>query len=156
MNMDADMNKTAHSEAVSPEVAVHDATLDVSVEEAGTLTKLPRTDETNEQWRQILDQISVFLGGAPSFVGEFFQEYKRPILYVALIVGGLIATKAVLAVLDAVNDIPLLSPSFELIGMGYSAWFIYRYLLKASSRQELSQTIESLKDQVLGNTSSKS
>ena len=36
------------------------------------------------------------------------------------------------------------------VGMGYTAWFIYRYLWKASNRQELSRDFNSLKEQVLG------
>jgi len=48
------------------------------------------------------------------------------------------------------NDIPLVAPTFELIGIGYSAWFVYRYLLKASTRQELTNEIATLKSQVIG------
>ncbi|PMB41916.1 hypothetical protein CEN47_01910, partial [Fischerella thermalis CCMEE 5319] len=32
----------------------------------------------------------------------------------------------------------------------YSAWFVYRYLLKASTRQELTNEIATLKSQVIG------
>ena len=55
-----------------------------------------------------------------------------------------------MAVLDALNDIPLVAPTFELIGIGYSVWFVYRYLLKASTRQELTGEISTLKSQVMG------
>ncbi|WP_243903127.1 CAAD domain-containing protein, partial [Aetokthonos hydrillicola] len=47
-------------------------------------------------------------------------------------------------------DIPLVAPTFELIGIGYSVWFVYRYLLKASTRQELTDEIAGLKTQVVG------
>ena len=56
--------------------------------------------------------------------------------------------------LDALNGIPLVSPTFELIGIGYSAWFVNRYLLKASNRQELAQEIQGLKQQVVGSQES--
>jgi hypothetical protein len=55
-----------------------------------------------------------------------------------------------LAVLDAINDIPLLAPVFELVGIGYTAWFVYRYLLKVETRKELATEFESLKGQVVG------
>jgi threonine/homoserine/homoserine lactone efflux protein len=55
-----------------------------------------------------------------------------------------------LALLDALNDIPLLLPILELIGLAYTTWFVYRYLISAVSRQELSEEIKSLKDYVLG------
>jgi hypothetical protein len=71
-------------------------------------------------------------------------------------VTSVVAVKVLLAVLDALNDIPLVAPSFELIGIGYSVWFVYRYLLKASSRQELSSEITTLKSQVVGKKTSES
>jgi hypothetical protein len=67
-----------------------------------------------------------------------------------LIFGAVVSVKLTLALLDAINDIPLLAPTFELIGLAYTAWFIYRYLWKASTRQELSGDFNALKDQVLG------
>lgn len=67
-----------------------------------------------------------------------------------LIVAAIVAVKVLLAVLDSLNDIPLVAPTFELIGIGYSAWFVYRYLLKASTRQELTHEITTLKSQVVG------
>lgn len=39
---------------------------------------------------------------------------------------------------------------FELVGLGYTAWFTYRYLLFKSSREELVQDIEVLKKKISG------
>ena len=108
----------------------------------------PAADE--EQWRRVGTQISDFLAELPDYLGNFFNEYKQPIISVGLIFGSIIAVKVVLAVLTALNDIPLLSPTFELVGISYSVWFINRYLLKASSRQELGQELQGLKGQVVG------
>lgn len=132
------------------------ATMEVNVDQAGTLTKLPPAGQTSggqtsEQWREISDKISDLLADLPDYVGDFFKEYKRPLVTVGLFVGAIIAVKMTLAVLSAINDIPLLAPSFELIGFGYSAWFVYRYLLRASNRQELNEDFNALKEQVLGN-----
>jgi hypothetical protein len=38
----------------------------------------------------------------------------------------------------------------ELVGLGYSSWFVYRYLLFKESRAELLEDIESLKQQISG------
>ena len=116
---------------------------------SGPIVKLPPADD-EEQWRRVGTQISDFLAELPDYLGNFFNEYKQPIISVGLIFGSIIAVKVVLAVLDALNDIPLLSPTFELVGIGYSVWFINRYLLKASTRQELGQEIQGLKGQVVG------
>lgn len=50
----------------------------------------------------------------------------------------------------SVNGIPLLPKLFELVGLGYSAWFTYRYLLFKSSRQELVNDLEDLKKKISG------
>ena len=96
------------------------------------------------------------MGTLPDYVGKFFGQYQQPIVSIGLVVTGVITVKVLLAVLDALNDVPLVAPTFELIGIGYSVWFVYRYLLKASSRQELSEEITTLKSQVVGKHTSKS
>jgi hypothetical protein len=72
------------------------------------------------------------------------------------VITAIVTVKVLLAVLDSLNGIPLVAPTFELIGIGYSAWFVYRYLLKASTRQELTSEITTLKSQVVGKDSSES
>ena len=118
--------------------------------EPAPLAKLPPAPQTDEQWQRVGTQISVFLAELPDYIGKFFNDYKQPIITVGLLLTGIITVRVILAVLDALNDIPLLSPTFELIGIGYSAWFVSRYLLKASQRQELAQEIQNLKQQVVG------
>jgi CAAD domains of cyanobacterial aminoacyl-tRNA synthetase len=86
----------------------------------------------------------------PEYLGSFFQDYKQPLTTVALILTAIVTAKIVLAVLGAINDIPLLSALFELVGIGYASWFIFRYLLKASTRQELADEIQFLKNQFVG------
>lgn len=114
------------------------------------LPKLPPASEPESQWQQISRQISQFLEKLPKYLGSFFQDYKQPLITVALILAAIVTAKLVLALLDAINDIPLLSPLFELVGIGYASWFIFRYLLKASTRQELVDEIQSIKNQFVG------
>ena len=111
--------------------------------------------ETSQQIKQIGDRIYAFLSGLPDYLSDFFGEYKRPIITLGLIFGSIVSVKLTLALLDAINDIPLLAPTFELIGFAYTAWFIYRYLWRASNRDELASSFGSLKDQVLGRNAPK-
>ncbi len=131
-----------------PDYATEPLNVTMNNEDPGSLTQV--STPSSEQWKQIGDRISEFLADLPEYLTDFFGEYRRPIITVSLVVGALIAVKLVLALLDAINDIPLLSPLFELIGMGYATWFIYRYVWKAESRQELVNDFNSLKEQVLG------
>lgn len=112
--------------------------------------------QPQEQWLKYGQQVSGFLGTLPDYVGKLFGQYQQPIVSISLVVTSVVAVKVLLAVLAALNDIPLVAPSFELIGIGYSVWFVYRYLLKASSRQELSSEITTLKSQVVGKKTSES
>ncbi len=107
-------------------------------------------DEATRQVQQVWEKVSGLLGDLPDYVSEFFKQYRRPIVTVGLIIAAIIAVKLVLALLGAINDFPLLAPTFELIGLIYSGWFLYRYLLKASNRQELLSDIAAIRDQVLG------
>merc|ERR1712072_512225 len=54
------------------------------------------------------------------------------------------------AIVGSVSSIPLLPKLMELVGLSYTVWFTYRYLLFKSSRQELVKDIEALKEKVSG------
>jgi hypothetical protein len=123
-------------------------TKNIEVSAPGTMVTIePSTDE---QWTRVGSQVSEFLSQLPELIGKFWEDYKQPITSLGLIFAAIITVKVVLAVIDALNDIPLLAPTFELIGIAYSAWFINRYLLQAANRQELAQEIEKLKKQIIG------
>ncbi|KAB8318125.1 hypothetical protein SD81_019270 [Tolypothrix campylonemoides VB511288] len=118
--------------------------------QTGTITKLQPSAQSQDQWLKYGEQVSGFLATLPDYLGTFFNRYKQPLITLGLLVAAIVSVRVVLAILDALNDIPLVAPTFELIGIGYSAWFVYRYLLKASNRQELTNEIAALKSQVVG------
>ncbi|MDZ8070546.1 MAG: CAAD domain-containing protein [Nostoc sp. DedQUE08] len=118
--------------------------------ESGNLAMLPPASENEEQWQKNGRQISIFLAKIPEYIGSFYQEYKLLIISFALLVITVTALRIFLAVLNAINDIPLVSPFLQLIGLGYTIWFTSRYLLKNSTRQELAEEIRLLKKQILG------
>ncbi|MFW6357788.1 MAG: CAAD domain-containing protein [Chroococcales cyanobacterium] len=119
-------------------------------EPGGELTPVKKEPISPEAWREWLDPILDFLSKLPDEIGSFFSDYKKPLLTVGLFVSGAVTVYVTLAVLDAINDIPLLAPLLELVGLGYSGWFVYRYLLRASNRRELVAEFNSLKTQVVG------
>lgn len=134
---------------MDPEVK-QDSPAEFDTPESGTLRKLSSSEQAQEQWQQLGEQASKFLSELPAYVSDFFSEYRQPLVTVGLFLGVILTAKVAFAILGAINEIPLLSPTFEIIGIGYSAWFIYRYLLKASSRTELSNDFSALKEQVMG------
>lgn len=122
----------------------------IEVSPAGNIVTIPPSTELEKTWQNAGVQVSGFLAKLPDLIGGFWQDYKQPITSLGLIFAAIISVKVVLAVIDALNDIPLLSPTFELVGIAYSAWFVNRYLLQSSKRQELAQEIDKLKQQVVG------
>ncbi|WP_103669669.1 CAAD domain-containing protein [Pseudanabaena sp. BC1403] len=82
---------------------------------------------------------------------EYFGEGKKANLTLAIIIIAtiplLIATSTLV---DFLNKLPVLPSVFELVGFGYSIWFIYRYLLLADTRKELIDGITTWKNKVFG------
>jgi glutamyl-tRNA synthetase len=113
-------------------------------------TQVIITEEPPSQTQQIKEQVISILSELPAYIGAFYQQYKSPLTVVGLILASIISLKVLLGIVDELNDIPLLAPTFELIGIGYTAWFVYRYLLRSSNRQQLGQEIQALKEQVFG------
>ena len=116
-------------------------------------TKVIITEEPPNQTQQIKEQVISILSEFPAYIGSFYEQYKSPLTVVGVILASIVSLKVLLGIVDELNDIPLLAPTFELIGIGYSAWFIYRYLLRSSNRQQLGQEIQALKEQVFGKKS---
>ncbi|XP_061349851.1 protein CURVATURE THYLAKOID 1A, chloroplastic isoform X1 [Gastrolobium bilobum] len=64
--------------------------------------------------------------------------------------GALVAVWLSSILVGAINSVPLLPKIMELVGLGYTGWFVYRYLLFKSSRKELATDIEALKKKIAG------
>ena len=95
---------------------------------------------TNELWQQVTQAWE-----------EYFGEGKKSNLTIAVIIVATIPILiAVFALLDFLNKLPLLPSVFELVGFGYSGWFVYRYLLLANTREELIEAIATWKQKVFG------
>ncbi|KQK18667.1 protein CURVATURE THYLAKOID 1A, chloroplastic [Brachypodium distachyon] len=64
--------------------------------------------------------------------------------------GAVVALWLTTVVVGAINSVPLLPKLLELVGLGYTGWFVYRYLLFKESRKELASDIETLKKKIAG------
>jgi len=118
--------------------------------ESVALTTQSTAKQLEMQGRQIGNNITVFFAELPENISRFFQKYKQPITSILFVLAAIIAGRVLFAVLAALNDIPLLAPTFQLIGIFYSVWFINRYLLKKPNREELVSKIQSLSQQFIG------
>lgn len=122
------------------------------VSETGEET--PSLGQLQEQLQAIWQKALPVLSDLPEYVIDFFGSYQKPLTAIGLILAILVGLKISVAVVNAFDSLPLLAPLFELIGILYSGWFVYRYLLAADRRQELAEIIKDLKQQIAGDKDS--
>lgn len=108
----------------------------------------------SEDWLRDQARMSAFFDDPIGYTSKVLNPYKRILVAIGWVLLAISGAWLVLSVLSAVltiaTSIPVLSPLFELIGVVYTGWFIYRYLLTASQRQELSQKIDVFKSEFVG------
>lgn len=139
-------------ESNTPEfLETQESTTGLNSESAGMITPKPAKTLPGDS------AVQEYLNIGTSFLTQIFDILKKVVdtnqkllVNLLLIFMGIIAVKVTLAIISAINDIPLLAPTFELVGLGYTGWFVYRYLLTNSSRQELGQEFQALRNQVMG------
>ncbi|MEG4207470.1 isoleucine--tRNA ligase [Microcoleus sp. Pol7_A1] len=103
-------------------------------------------------WQQILDRSVQFVADLPEYAGNFFTEYQKVLVTLGLLASVLITGRVTLAILDTMNQIPVLGSLLEVIGILFTIWFAFRHLLFAANRQEIAEQIDSLTADVVGRT----
>ena len=134
---------------VMTELKSAEAQINVNLEESGSLAPL-ETDESTAELKAMLSKGVEVVSNLDTILGNFFSEYKQLIVSLGLVFGAIVSVKLTLALLSALNEIPLIEPILELVGLGYSAWFVTRFMLKSEKRQEFYSKFTDTKDQVLG------
>ncbi|PWA89723.1 cyanobacterial aminoacyl-tRNA synthetase, CAAD domain-containing protein [Artemisia annua] len=113
--------------------------------------------QVSESKRSALFKVKASEDASPVDANELFTDLKEKwdalenkstvIIYGG---GGVVAIWLSSILIGAINSVPLLPKIMELVGLGYSGWFVYRYLLFKSSRKELATDIESIKKKIAG------
>jgi len=63
--------------------------------------------------------------------------------------GAFVAFLVLSSIVSAIDSVPLLPKILELVGTGYSIWFIARYLIYKESRDNLFGKFEDLKQRII-------
>lgn len=113
---------------------------------------LSASDSSGIDFQTIKVKVVTFLNNLPENTVNFFKYNQKPLISLGLILALLITLKITAGLLDILNEIPLFKPLFEAVGVSYSGWFIYRYLLWSSTRKELWQKVDTAKADILGKT----
>ncbi|PIA49171.1 hypothetical protein AQUCO_01300199v1 [Aquilegia coerulea] len=96
-----------------------------ATEETGSAEAGEIFSDIKEKWDAVENKSTVLLYGGGAIVGIWLSS----------------------TLVGAINSVPLI---MELVGLGYTGWFVYRYLLFKSSRKELATDIESIKKKIAG------
>jgi isoleucyl-tRNA synthetase len=110
-----------------------------------------KTKTSLEQAQEIVAKVTNFLESLPPMMANFWEQSKDVAVIVMLLFAAFIVFDVSQAVLTSINEIPFLGNIFELIGIGFSLWFVWQNVLFATNRQDLSLKVESLKTEILGN-----
>ncbi|KAF8411386.1 hypothetical protein HHK36_003935 [Tetracentron sinense] len=102
------------------------------------------TEETS------MDEQMQFFGFLDKLNIKLDLEDTYPILLYGS--GGLAALWLASAIVGAIDSIPVFPKVMEVVGLAFTIWFSYRYLIFKENRDELVDKIEEFKQQVLGST----
>jgi CAAD domains of cyanobacterial aminoacyl-tRNA synthetase len=117
---------------------------------SGTSAPLAKISTNDMGLNDMTKQATEFLASLPSDVKKFYADNKSAVTTVGIVFGTIVGLKLTLAVLSAINEIPLLAPTFEMVGLGYTAWFVWRYLFRAETRNELTSELNNFKSGIFG------
>ncbi|MDE5100736.1 MAG: CAAD domain-containing protein [Trichodesmium sp. St16_bin4-tuft] len=106
-----------------------------------------------EQPNKIKEQFINIFFNFPDYINQLYQQYQGQLKLFGWLALVILTFTFIAVVIEALDGIPILSIIFELIGVIYLVWFVYRYLLKRSNRQELLDKIENIKREIFGKPS---
>jgi CAAD domains of cyanobacterial aminoacyl-tRNA synthetase len=124
---------------------------EVNADTPGTLLKLKADPNfATPEWQEQLEKALQFLVVFPDYFGSIFGEYRKPLTTVGLILVAGLGIAVADGVLARLNAIPFFAPTFELVGLGFTGWFVVRYMLYANTRHELLKEYDQVKGRILG------
>lgn len=126
--------------------------INLSMDQPGSLYQLPSSEGSllPGDMKETADKAIKLIALLPDYLTQAFGEYRKSTTTVGLILLAGLSIAVADGVLDRLNAIPLFAPTFELIGLGFSAWFVFRYMLYADTRKELVADYEDVKKRIVG------
>lgn len=113
-------------------------------------SSMESSSQASATWRKVAESATDIIADLPEYIGRFFRQNGSLMAAIGILFAALLGLRVLSALIGTINAIPLLSPLFELVGLGYAVWFVNRYLLTKGKRQELSQEVGRIKEQILG------
>jgi CAAD domains of cyanobacterial aminoacyl-tRNA synthetase len=137
--------ETANTETVAAATAPSTAS---TASEASTSTPTEPSAPASEQIAQQVKDFAAKL--IQQMQTSFSVEQKSAAIAAVLVIVAIPVIILANKVLNVIDGIPLLEPILELVGLVYTFWFVYRYLIFAQSRKELVDSITGIKSKIMG------
>jgi hypothetical protein len=110
-------------------------------------------DSAEEMWQSLQFQANAFLETAKENFITLFRNNRQIFYALGWIFLTFFGIKILLAVMNAVDDIPFVTFFLKLIGLLYVVRFVQRYLVRANNRQEFIRMIDHAKTEFIGDNS---
>ncbi|KAK1265846.1 hypothetical protein QJS04_geneDACA019327 [Acorus gramineus] len=85
-----------------------------------------------------------------TYISNAWNKSEDRIAFAGLGFAGIVALWASINLIGAIDKLPLVPSVLEFIGILFSWWFVYRYLLFKPDREELSRSLKKSISDVLG------
>ncbi|MGB7250105.1 MAG: CAAD domain-containing protein, partial [Phormidesmis sp.] len=137
----------------APTEAITAATL--SVAEAAEMIEESQPKSPGSAVEQTQENVLArFLEQPSRYFDNFFVDYKKPALSLAILLGVGVTYKVLHSMLEAIDDVPGLAGIFQLVGIGYSIQFGVRRVLKGETRDRVLTQLKEIWSEVAGNPQS--
>ncbi|WP_310414433.1 CAAD domain-containing protein [Chamaesiphon sp. OTE_8_metabat_110] len=108
------------------------------------------TDAAKETFETIQTEAPGIFDEVTSAVPAFFSQNRQLLINIGLIFLAFLVTKLAFAGINAIDDLPLVTPLLKVVGLFYVVKFIWNYLLREQDREKLVEKFNKTKAEVLG------
>jgi CAAD domains of cyanobacterial aminoacyl-tRNA synthetase len=109
------------------------------------------TDSAKETLETIQTKVPGVLNELTSAVPAFFQQNRQLLTNIGLIFLAFVVIKLAFAGINAIDELPLVTPLLKIVGLVYVVKFIWNYLIRKQDREKLVEKLNTTKAEVLGN-----
>jgi CAAD domains of cyanobacterial aminoacyl-tRNA synthetase len=103
-----------------------------------------------DTWASTQPDLTAWLDNAKSSTTDFFKHNQQLLITFGWILLAVVGAKFTFAALHTIDDIPLVTPLIKLVGLVTIVRFAWRYLIREHDRQELVESLNRTKIEVLG------
>jgi phage-related protein len=109
------------------------------------------TDSAKETLETIKNKVPGVFNELTSAVPAFFQQNRQLLTNIGLIFLAFVVIKLAFAGINAIDDLPLVTPLLKTVGLVSVVKFIWNYLIRKQDREKLVEKFNKTKAEVLGN-----